>query len=261
MKESSKNRLFGICGTVIFHVTLILILFLVTFSQPSIPDDGEGILVQVGLVSESQGTLDSSSDIQSQEKNSPEETIDDNEIISQETEETIQITPPEEKKKDSEKKEIKKEEQKPVQPKEDNRIKNQVANAFSKGKGSSNNNHGSSSSGSGIQGSVNGNSSSGATSGSPGYGNYDLGGRGILGSLPRPGYDNSNDEGTIVVSITVNAAGKVIAASITKGSIGSAASNSTLLQQAINAAKKAVFTKSNNTGNQSGTITYYFKQR
>ena len=110
MKESSKNRLFGICGTVIFHVTLILILFLVTFSQPSIPDDGEGILVQVGLVSESQGTLDSSSDIQSQEKNSPEETIDDNEIISQETEETIQITPPEEKKKDSEKKEIKKEE-------------------------------------------------------------------------------------------------------------------------------------------------------
>ena len=108
MKESSKNRLFGICGTVIFHVTLILILFLVTFSQPSIPDDGEGILVQVGLVSESQGTLDSSSDIQSQEKNSPEETIDDNEIISQETEETIQITPPEEKKKDSEKKEIKK---------------------------------------------------------------------------------------------------------------------------------------------------------
>ena len=100
MKESSKNRLFGICGTVIFHVTLILILFLVTFSQPSIPDDGEGILVQVGLVSESQGTLDSSSDIQSQEKNSPEETIDDNEIISQETEETIQITPPEEKKKD-----------------------------------------------------------------------------------------------------------------------------------------------------------------
>ena len=246
MKESSKNRLFGICGTVIFHVTLILILFLVTFSQPSIPDDGEGILVQVGLVSESQGTLDSSSDIQSQEKNSPEETIDDNEIISQETEETIQITPPE---------------QKPVQPKEDNRIKNQVANAFSKGKGSSNNNHGSSSSGSGIQGSVNGNSSSGATSGSPGYGNYDLGGRGILGSLPRPGYDNSNDEGTIVVSITVNAAGKVIAASITKGSIGSAASNSTLRQQAINAAKKAVFTKSNNTGNQSGTITYYFKQR
>ena len=238
MKESSKNRLFGICGTVIFHVTLILILFLVTFSQPSIPDDGEGILVQVGLVSESQGTLDSSSDIQSQEKNSPEE-----------------------KKKDSEKKEIKKEEQKPVQPKEDNRIKNQVANAFSKGKGSSNNNHGSSSSGSGIQGSVNGNSSSGATSGSPGYGNYDLGGRGILGSLPRPGYDNSNDEGTIVVSITVNAAGKVIAASITKGSIGSAASNSTLRQQAINAAKKAVFTKSNNTGNQSGTITYYFKQR
>ena len=74
MKESSKNRLFGICGTVIFHVTLILILILVTFSQPSIPNDGEGILVQVGLVSESQGTLDSSSDIQSQEKNSPEET-------------------------------------------------------------------------------------------------------------------------------------------------------------------------------------------
>ena len=135
-----------------------------------------------------------------------------------------------------------------------------MANAFSKGKGSSNN-YGSSSSGSGIQGSVNGNSSSGATSGSPGYGNYDLGGRGILGSLPRPEYDNSNDEGTIVVSITVNAAGKVIAASITKGSIGSAASNSTLRQQAINAAKKAVFTKSNNTGNQSGTITYYFKQR
>ena len=259
MKDSSKNKLYGICGTIIFHTALILILLLVTFSQPSTPEDGSGILVQIGLVDESQGDLDSFlSDAQPQEETSPEETVDDNDIASQDIEETVQITPPKEKEKKPEK--VKKEEQKPEAPKEDNRIKNQVADAFSKGFGNSDS-HGNSTAGSGAQGSPNGNSSSGASSGSPGYGDYDLGGRGIVGSLPRPGYDNSNDEGTIVVSITVNASGRVIAASITKGSIGSAASNPTLRQQAVNAAKKAIFSKSNGTGNQSGTITYYFKQR
>ena len=222
-----------------------------TFARPLEAEDGEGIFVQIGIAGEEQGDFESLL----AEQLSPEETVAEEsgemeENISQESEETIPTTP-----KEPEKKESKNDPAPVSQPQEDTRIQNQVANAFNKGLTGSGGN------GSGSPGSPDGNSATGAASGSPGYGNYDLGGRGIIGTLPRPQYDNSNDEGTIVVSITVNPDGKVIAASLGKGSTGLAASNATLRQQAVEAAKKAVFSKSNRTGNQNGTITYYFRQR
>lgn len=56
-----------------------------------------------------------------------------------------------------------------------------------------------------------GNSSTGAKTGVGGYGTFNLGGRSIgEGGLPRPAY-NVQEEGRVVVSITVNPAGQVIA--------------------------------------------------
>ena len=54
------------------------------------------------------------------------------------------------------------------------------------------------------KGSPQGSAESGALAGSPGYGDYDLGGRGLIGRLPKPEYAGTNDEGTIVVEVLVD---------------------------------------------------------
>lgn len=114
---------------------------------------------------------------------------------------------------------------------------------------------GSATSGEGVEGSKDGNSSTGAKSGVGGYGTFNLGGRSIgEGGLPRPVY-NVQEEGRVVVSITVNPAGHVIATSINRLTN---TVNSTLRKAAEDAAKKARFNAVNGVNNQTGTITYYF---
>ena len=61
----------------------------------------------------------------------------------------------------------------------------------------------------------------------------DLGGRGLVGSLPKPEYTGTNDEGTIVVEVLVDPRGQVVQANVTpSGSKGTAASNATLRSRA-----------------------------
>ena len=124
---------------------------------------------------------------------------------------------------------------------------NLVSGAFGK-------NSGTGTTADGIQGSPNGNNATGASRGNAGYGEYDLGGRGILGTLPRPTF-NVNASGKVVVRITVNPQGQVIAAEPTTGTT---TSNQALRTAAVEAAKKAKFAVADNAGNQQGTITYNF---
>ena len=63
------------------------------------------------------------------------------------------------------------------------------------------------------------------------------------------------EEGRVVVSITVNPAGHVIATSINRLTN---TVNSTLRKAAEDAAKKARFNAVDGVNNQTGTITYYF---
>lgn len=86
-----------------------------------------------------------------------------------------------------------------------------------------------------------------------GIGEWNLNGRDLVGSLPQPAKD-FNQEGTVVVQITVDAAGNVIEAIVTGGNIGDKATQ----QLAIDAANKAKFTSAKKI-KQVGTITYYFK--
>ena len=64
------------------------------------------------------------------------------------------------------------------------------------------------------------------------------------------------DEGRVVVNITVNPAGKVIATSINRRTN---TVNPELRKAAEDAAKRAYFNQIDGIDNQSGTITYYFK--
>ena len=100
--------------------------------------------------------------------------------------------------------------------------------------------------------------STGAKTGVGGYGTFNLGGRSIgEGGLPRPAY-NVQEEGRVVVSITVNPAGQVIATSINRQTN---TVNATLRKAAEDAAKKARFNSVDGINNQTGTITYYFNLR
>lgn len=258
MEDKTKNKVYGIVGTVLFHLLLFLLLFYFTFPRPDIPDEASGILVQLGTIDEASGTFQPEMTGQNvpdaMEAEIPDETI--KETITQDIEESITV--PDKKKEDSEKS-VKPVEKTQPKPEVDNRISNQVASAFSKG--NVNTSRGTSDKGTGAEGSPEGNSTVGAKQGSPGYGDYDLGGRGLSGELPRPQYDASNDEGTIVVSVYVNAQGKVTQAAVTpSGSRGTAYANRTLRARAEAAARKAVFERKPGAATERGTITYYFKQ-
>ena len=63
-------------------------------------------------------------------------------------------------------------------------------------------------------------------------------------------------EGRVVVTITVNPAGKVIHTSINKRTN---TANAALRKAAEDAARKATFNAVGGVNNQTGTITYYFK--
>jgi len=107
----------------------------------------------------------------------------------------------------------------------------------------------------GTPGSETGNSTEGKTTGTGGWGTWDLNGRDI-GEFPRPAYKGIQEEGRVVVTITVDPDGKVIDTRINNRT------NTTNLQlrnAAIEAARRTTFNAIGGENNQTGTITYYFK--
>jgi TonB family protein len=132
-------------------------------------------------------------------------------------------------------------------------INQQVSGAF--GSGSGGQNQGTGQTGSGIQGNPNGTSPTGSSTGSGGYGEFNLGGRSLgSGGLPRPAY-SVQEEGRIVINITVDTKGNVIFAEIGKGTN---IDNGNMRNAALEAARKAKFNSISGSNNQSGTITYKY---
>ncbi|MBE6339645.1 MAG: energy transducer TonB [Bacteroidales bacterium] len=127
--------------------------------------------------------------------------------------------------------------------------------AFGKSGSGSANTSGSGSGQGNLTGSGNGNGN-GSGSGSNGGNSWGLAGRSLVGNLPKPTY-NSQETGTVVVEITVDKTGAVVAAKVI--SKGTTVQSSYLWAQAESAAKKAKFNadaKANAL--QKGTITYHF---
>ncbi|MGL4993774.1 MAG: energy transducer TonB family protein [Bacteroidales bacterium] len=282
--ENKNHRVVAALATLVIHVLLLLILFYFGLSR-YIPQEEEGIEVIFGNQIEASGevkfTEELSVETPPQEDVAPPEPVveqpAEEEIISQPDEESIAIA--EKKKKEKQKEELekrKKEEELKAKQEQERKVREaqerkiaeekrkaeaiskMTSGAFAKGNDSS---QGDSKSGSsGIQGSPDGNSKTGATQGVGANGDsWNLEGRRIIGKLPRP-EDRSNYEGQIVVNITVDPSGKVIQASINASkSKGSAASVESLRQKAVSAAKTATFDIANGTTNARGEITYLFK--
>ncbi|MGL5981404.1 MAG: TonB family protein [Phocaeicola sp.] len=130
-----------------------------------------------------------------------------------------------------------------------------IAGAF--GKGNQMGSSGTATQGTGVQGSVTGNSSQGSSTGSGGVGDWDLAGRSIgSGGLPRPVYSVQED-GIVMVTITVDPSGRVVGTEINMR--GTKTSSAALRKAAEEAARKARFNQVDGVNNQTGTITYYFK--
>lgn len=289
VNQKKKAKYVGMAGALLVHVAVILLLWLVGFTVPQQQEEG-GVSVMLGEVAQSAGTMDPSlvevdvmpDEVAPADEFLPEEVEQD--LLTQEVEETVAIPPKEEApekeiKKKPEKepvKEVKKEpkkdsvKKKPVKPEKTEAEKaeearkqkeaeeaasRRVAGAFGKGaqmadKGNEK--------GSGVQGNPAGNASTGKVEGSGGYGSFDLRGRSLdEGGLPRPVVSTRQEEDeVVVVNITVNPAGRVIATGINLK--GTNTVNSALRKAAEDAAKKARFNTVSGLNNQQGTITYYF---
>lgn len=273
-----NSRIQGIVGTLIVHLVILLILLFVFIHGTEVQEEG-GVPVMLGNTELSQGDSDpytlTEVDIlnEPQMESVPEQTSDveasEQEMITQDMEETVAVTP--QKKKDTAKKTEKEQPKKTVPEKTREQIEaekkaaaekaaaeaaaKKIAGAF--GKGTTMGSKGSGTTGKGIEGSPTGNGNVGKSTGVGGVGSWDLNGRSLNGSLPVPVY-NVQDEGRVVVTITVNPAGKVISTSINKRTN---TVNAALRRAAEEAARKATFNTISGVNNQTGTITYYFKLR
>lgn len=290
-----KNKITGLVGTLVLHTILLILLFLIAIRTPKAQEEG-GVPVMLGEVPASQGNADpyTLTDVDIWEEpeiptevaqsESVPEIETKTEMITQEEEPTVAVPKKEEKSKPTPKKETVKKQpakakEQPVKPKEKTEAEKKaeaerlaaekkkaeekaaaeaaakrVAGAF--GKGTQIGNKGTGTTGSGIEGSPTGNAAEGKSTGVGGYGTFDLNGRSLgSGGLPRPIY-NVQDEGRVVVTITVNPAGEVISTSINKRTN---TVNAALRKAAEDAARKARFNSVDGVNNQTGTITYYFK--
>lgn len=290
MDRRKKGEYIGALGALLVHVAVIALLILVSFTVPQPDEDAGGVPVMMGNVDAASGFDDPSLvdvDIMDEDAAAPAEIApelpSEQDLLTQTEEETVTLKPKTEepkketvkpkevvKPKEPVKKPEKTEAEKAAEAKRlaeekaererkaaEEAARKRVSGAFGKG-AQMTGNKGTAASGTGTEGSKEGNSSTGAKTGTGGYGTFDLGGRSLgTGSLPKPVY-NVQEEGRVVVNITVNPAGQVISTSI---SPQTNTVNSTLRKAAEDAAKKARFNTIDGVNNQTGTITYYFNLR
>lgn len=290
MDRRKKGEYIGALGALLVHVAVIALLILVSFTVPQPDEDAGGVPVMMGNVESARGFDDPSLvdvDVLDEDAAAPAETApelpSEQDLLTQTEEETVTLKPKTEepkketvkpkevtKPKEPVKKPEKTEAEKAAEAKRlaeekaererkaaEEAARKRVSGAFGKG-AQMEGNKGTSASGTGTEGSKEGNSSTGAKTGTGGYGTFDLGGRSLgTGSLPKPAY-NVQEEGRVVVNITVNPAGQVISTGINPqtNTVSSA-----LRKAAEDAAKKARFNTVDGVTNQPGTITYYFNLR
>lgn len=277
-EAEKRNHRKGFISSIIFHLLLLLLLWLFGLPYLDPPPPDSGILVNLGFSESGFG------DTPPEAVNKVEEIVEEitppesvvkemveaeEEVLTQENEVTATIVDKIEEKKiekpkekpviDKKIKEVPIEEVKKEVEKEQPKVNQQ---ALFKGRESSKDKEGSQgiTSEFGDQGKSWGKDNSdnygeGKGLGDSGIG-YNLGGRKHV-SLPKPN-DNSQAVGTVVIRIKVDQKGNVLDASYQ--SKGSNTTNATLVQAAIEAAKRAKFEAAPNASEeQFGSITYHFK--
>lgn len=277
----NKDDTYALMGSVGFHAAIVLIL-LFTILKTEIPDEETGVLVNFGNINSAAGTFEPKLTGQIPQVTTPPPPVPPTpavtpkeDVITQDMEESVALAEAKKKKREEEmrkqeealrkkqeedrkrKEEAEKKRQEEERRKKEEAIRNKVAGAFGAGQAAEGD-QGSAAAGKGNQGSPFGNADQGADQGSGGYGSFALDGRSIgAGGLPKPAY-TVQEEGRIVINITVDPKGNVILAEIGKGTN---IDNASMRKSAIEAAKRAKFNSISGTNNQSGTITYRYSLR
>ncbi|MDR0845041.1 MAG: TonB family protein [Tannerella sp.] len=268
----NNDDIIALTGTIIFHLVILLILYF-TVIRSIVPDEEEGILVNFGNVNLAAGVFEprgrslpgeDAASVPNEAPAVPKQTQPE-EIISQDMEESISLTDKKKEEEQKKKAEAERKEKERIEAErkkqEEQRqrqqaINDRVAGAFGIGDADSEN-QGDSETGTGNQGNPFGNSDMGANEGVGGIGaSFDLKDR-ILrgGGLLKPRYD-SNEEGRIVIDITVDPNGNVVNAQVGKRTN---INNTAMRNSAINAAKQTKFNSIKGANNQMGTITYQYQ--
>jgi outer membrane biosynthesis protein TonB len=303
-RKRIQNHILGIAGTLLFHGLLIFLFYVILFHTPIPPwpeegggGGGNGLEINLGTSDDGMGANQfadiSMPSFENSKVSQPvtpqtEQLVkqadeQDDEVLTQESEETASVPLKSEntKKKSDKKAEAKQPVQAVVPPQpvvNQNALykKTKTKNDGTTGKPgnqgredgkATSGNYGGTGSGTGKgdgtgtgsgSGSGSGSGTGSGTGGGTGSGiSYDLGTRQAR-SLQKPFY-NSPEQGKIVVSIKVNKQGKVTYASA--GAKGTTISEIGLRQQAENAARKTVFAADENAPDeQRGTITYNFRK-
>lgn len=262
-RDTKKNRLYAALATLFYVVFWVVLILFVTFKINVREDMGEGILINFGSTETGFGADDlPNSDELADAARSQQSAAEQNpaEQMTQQIEEapavvptpnttqptTTQPTPA---------RTTPAEEQPVEQPREvDQR-------ALFPGRSDSNATSEGTSGGPGNQGDLAGDptgSHAGTGTGNSGH-SFNLSGRSLVGALPRPDYP-VREEGRIIIEVRVNQQGNVESASFR--SVGSTTTNSSLVNAALAAARKARFNDVGESASlQVGTITYNFRMQ
>ena len=246
-RNEKKDKGIAIAGTIVVHALAILVLFLMAFRTPLPLPGEEGVEVDLGMMNQGMGNIQPETPAipqaaQPQQKQEKSE----EENLTQNNEETPAIEKP---------KTTKPKEEKPAeQPKPTVNQKALFKGSDTPQAGGSEGITGQP----GDQGNPNGLAGIKQYEGNGGKGNgpgYSLGGRGAK-SLHRPS-DDFSEEGTVVVDIWVNRAGKVVRAEV--ATKGTTLINQTMREKAKQAALLSSFASDPDAPEeQHGTITYNF---
>jgi len=255
----TKSQIQGLVVTLAVHAAAVVLLMLLAMRTP-LQEAESGIPVMMGNTELAQGHTESyqftevssiKSDVPNIEnapQTQPEPQVEEP-LITQPDEPTIDMPTPEE---------IEAQKRAEAERLAAERAAQQMASAFGKGFEMGSKGEATDKVEEGAQGVETGVSAADKATGLGVQGTFDLNGRSISGNgLPVP-VNTVQDEGRVVVNITVNPAGKVVATSINRRTN---TVNPELRKAAEDAAKRAQFNQINAVDNQTGTITYYFKLR
>lgn len=277
--SEKNNRFKGVVGTIGFHLLALLAILYFAMSTPLPLPGEEGVEVNLGSSDQGMGYVQEQSPPPVQQpppalpppQTDPEPEPEED-LITQDVEDTPAIEEEDVEEKDEEKQEeeVIKPEETPVEevvqeaeaepepqpePPKVNERALYKGNSNTDGDGSNQGETGKP----GDQGQPNGTPDATNYEGSGGFGDegvgYDLGGRGAK-HLPKPAYD-SEEQGKVVVDIKVDRNGKVVSAMA--GAKGTTISDLRLRRLAEEAALRSVFSPDPNAPErQRGTITYNF---
>lgn len=255
----TNNQIQGAVATLVVHALIMGILLLLKLSVP-VQEEESGIPVTLGNVALAQGYTESYQFTEVSSVKSDVPNVDDAPLTQPEPQvEEPLVTQPDEPTIDMPTaEEIEAQKRAEAERLAAERAAQQMASAFGKGFEMGSKGEATEQADEGTQGAESGVAAADKAVGLGVQGTFDLNGRSLSGDgLPVP-VNTVQDEGRVVVNITVNADGQVIATSINRRTN---TVNPELRKAAEDAARRAQFNRIDTVDNQTGTITYYFKLR